>query len=280
MRVRPWLRPPAVYTAVGVLVVLAATGITLAVGSGSSTEAVNPAQVAESNAAVCEQIVVPAYFPKGYWVTAIHSEQPPADMILDVSGSGAGTAPDPEFQTLVKQAQAAGITILGYSSTVDGARPIAQVEADVRNYKAWYGINSIFLDRVSGQPAQLSYYRQLYRYIHQADAGAQVWLNPGDYPDQSYMSVGDEVMVFEGTYAEYVDAKVPGWAQRYSADRFIHTIYATPRAVLGAALQLARQRNAGRIYVTDLVGSNPYQGLPSYWAAEDADATAGCQGSG
>jgi hypothetical protein len=32
--------------------------------------------------------------------------------------------------------------------------------------------------------------------------------------------------------------------------------------------------------VTDLVGSNPYQGLPSYWAAEDADAMATCRGSG
>jgi Spherulation-specific family 4 len=288
MRVRRSLRP-AVYAAAGVIVVLIATGITYAAvgikGSSPSDQAAvgalpNPADVPSSNAAVCEQIVVPAYFSPAYWHAAIHSPNPPADMILDISGAGAGSAPEPEFKTLVKEARAAGITILGYSSTVNGDRPIAQVEADVRNYKAWYGVTDIFLDRVSGQPAQLSYYKQLDVYIHQSHPGAQVWLNPGVYPAQSYMSVGDEVMVFEGTYAEYVDAKVPSWARRYSPDRFVQTIYATPGTVLGTALDLAKQRRVGHVYVTDLVGSNPYQGLPSYWSAEDTDATAACKASG
>jgi hypothetical protein len=289
MRVRRSLHP-AVYAAAGVIVVLIATGITFATvgvkGSSSTIDqaavggAPNPADAPSSNAAVCEQLVVPAYFSPAYWQAAIHSKHPPADMILDISGVGAGSAPEPEFKTLVKQARAAGISILGYSSTVNGARPIAQVEEDVQNYKAWYGVTDIFLDRVSGQPAQLAYYKQLDAYIHQSHPGAQVWLNPGDYPDQGYMSAGDEVMVFEGTYAQYVDAKAPSWARHYSPARFVHTIYATPGQVLGTALKLAQQRRAGHIYVTDLVGSNPYQGLPSYWSAEDTDATAGCKGSG
>jgi Spherulation-specific family 4 len=289
MRVRRSLRP-ALYAAIGVIVVLIATGITYATvgvqrSSGTGYETVaggadTPPVTPSSNAAVCEQLVVPAYFSQAYWEAAIHAKHPPADMILDISGVGAGSAPEPEFKTLVKQATAAGITILGYSSTVDGDRPIAQVEQDVQNYKAWYGVTSIFLDRVSGQPAQLSYYKQIDAYVHQSSPGSQVWLNPGVYPDQSYMSAGDKVMVFEGTYAEYVDSPVPSWAKHYSPDRFVHTIYATPGTVLGTALELAQQRGAGHVYVTDLIGSNPYQGLPSYWSSEDADATAGCKGSG
>jgi hypothetical protein len=129
---------------------------------------------------------------------------------------------------------------------------------------------------VSGKPQQLGYYRQLAAYIHAAHRGAQVWLNPGDYPDQAYMAVGDVVMVFEGSYAEYLTDSVPGWAARYPAARFAQTIYAAPGAVLGDTLRLAQRRGAGHVYVTDLVGSNPYQGLPSYWQAEAADAAGGC----
>jgi hypothetical protein len=260
---------PATVTALGVIAVLAATGITL------GSEANNIGSSA-SNAAVCERLAVPAYFSPPYWETVIHSKYPPADMILNVTGVGAGTAPDPQLQALVRQAREAGITILGYSSTVDGQRPAAQVEADVRHYAAWYGVTSIFLDRVSSGPQQLDYYKQLADYIHQAHRGAQVWLNPGVYPDQRYMSVGDVVMVFEGTYTQYLTDSVPGWASHYAPDRFAHTIYATPGAVLADTLKLAQRRNAGHLYVTDLVGSDPYQGLPSYWQAEDADAVADC----
>jgi hypothetical protein len=197
-------------------------------------------------------------------------------MILDVNGVGAGSAPNPELRGLVRQARAAGVTVLGYSSTVDGQRPAAQVEADVRHYAAWYGVTSIFLDRVSGQAAQFAYYKRLAGYIHGAHPGAQAWLNPGVYPDQDYMSIADVVMVFEGTYAQYLTAPVPGWVTGYPAARFAHTIYATPGQALASALETARQRRAGHVYVTDLVGSDPYQGLPGYWAAEDAEANAGC----
>jgi hypothetical protein len=282
---RRWVRP-AILTGVGVLVVLAATAITLRVSgtgkAGGSTRASSTPGVS-----VCEQLAVPAYFSyaslTAYWDEAIHSTPAPADIILDVSGVGAGTAPDKQLQGLVKQAQAAGITVLGYSSTVDGSRPAAQVEADVRNYAAWYGVTSIFLDRVSGQPAQLSYYKQLAAYIHHAHPGAQVWLNPGDYPDRSYMSIGDVVLVFEGSYASYLTAQVPGWVQDYPAAKFAQDIYATPQSVLLKALETAKERRAGHIYVTDLVnlhGANQYEALPSYWATEDAEATADCEGSG
>ena len=289
---RSWLRP-GVAAVAGVLVVLAATGITLGIKGNSPSNSASPSASTSTSAsasgadgrgrasvAVCEQLTVPAYFSAPYWLNAIHSKHPPADMILDISGTGAGTGPEASMLYLVRKAQAAGITVLGYSSTVDGQRPIAEVEADVRNYAAWYGVTSIFLDLVSGTAPQFSYYKQLADYIHAAHAGAQVWLNPGVYPDQDYMSIGDVVLAFEGTYEQYLTARVPSWANDYPAVRFMNTIYATPQSALAAAIKTAEQRGAGHIYVTDLVGSNPYQGLPSYWSAEDAAAHAGCAASG
>jgi hypothetical protein len=271
-----WFRP-WVAAAAGVLAVLAATGVTLGVKASSNSISSGDNAL---RSGVCEQLVVPAYFSAPYWIKAIQSKHPPADMILDISGVGAGSAPEASMLYLVKKAQAAGVTVLGYSSTADGQRPISQVEADVRDYASWYGVTSIFLDRVSGRSGQFSYYKALADYIHAAHPGDQVWMNPGVFPDQDYMSIGDVMLVFEGTYAQYLKVQVPSWASYYPAARFLHTIYATPKSALASALETAGQRGAGHIYVTDLVGSNPYQGLPSYWSAEDADASAGCSAPG
>jgi Spherulation-specific family 4 len=227
----------------------------------------------------CGQLVLPAYFySSSIWAQASDSKPPPSDIILDISGIGAGSDPLPHFRAVVRQARARGITVLGYISTVDGQRPAAQVETEVRNYKAWYGVTDIFLDRVSGQQQQVAYYRQLASYIHQYDTGSSVWLNPGDFPARAYMSIGNVVMVFEGTYAQYLTFQVPSWTYRYPASKFAHTIYATPGSSLSNALTLAAHRQAGHVYITDGSGANPYAGLPSYWSYEVSAASAGCGG--
>lgn len=255
----------------------------IAVAACATAVATNPAASSPGTAPpagrYCGQLVIPAYFySSATWAQAADSKPAPGDIILDISGVGAGTAPDAHFQAVVDQAKARGITILGYISTVDGQRPAAEVETEVRNYKAWYGVTDIFLDRVSGVEPQAAYYRQLVSYIHQLKAGSSVWLNPGEYPDQSYLSIGDVVMVFEGTYDQYLSLQVPSWVDNYPASKFAHTIYATPISGLSQVLKLATSRRAGHVYVTDGSGSNPYGGLPSYWSHEASIASAGCAG--
>jgi hypothetical protein len=224
----------------------------------------------------CQNVVIPAYFyPGGGWTRATDSNPVPRIMILDVSGSGAGNAPERKYQTAVKQAQAAGITVMGYSDTNYTQRSPAAIEADVRNYKAWYSVTDIFLDQVSSGRGQLGYYRNLSRYIHGVNPGSAVMLNPGTYPDQRYMSVGDILLVFENTYASYLSLQVPTWVHRYPATRFAHVIYATSASQLPHAIGLARQRHAGFVYVTNGTGLERYDSLPSYWTREDA-IIAGC----
>jgi hypothetical protein len=182
---------------------------------------------------------------------------------------------------VVRQAKAAGITILGYSSTAYGQRPTAAVEADVRNYKAWYGVTDIFLDVVNAVSSELPYYKQLSSYIHGVNPGSAVWLNPGYYPhDQGYMSAANVLVTFEGPYAKYRSIQVPSWASRYRATRFAHTIYAASGSQLASAISLSRSRGAGYVYVTDQSGSNPYDALPSYWRSEVAAIAASCASSG
>ena len=223
-------------------------------------------------AAGCQDTFVPAYFyASSDWAQAIGTRPAPGVMLLNVD-NGVGTSPLSHFQTLVRQAQAAGITVLGYSSTEYGARSISSVEAEVRDYKAWYGVNGIFLDLTEGTSGALPYYQQLASYIRGDISGAVIWLNVGAYPDQSFMSVANTVMVFEGSYASYVADQVPGWVSQYSPSHFANVIYETPQSDLVSAVNLSRSRSrAGFLFVTDLSGSgNPYGAMPSYWSQEAA----------
>jgi hypothetical protein len=259
-------KPVLIVAAAAVVVLGAAAGITVGLSSsGPGTSR-------------CQRAFVPAYFSQSAWSQATSSRPAPSAMILNPStGMGAGTAPNPAFLGVVKQAQAVGTTILGYSSTASGQRPIAQIEADVRNYRAWYGVTGIFLDVVNPVASELPYYQQLASYIRRVIPGGSVWLNPGIYPDQQYMSVGNVVVVFEGTYLQYLNDQVPSWARSFPADKFADTVYgASSTAQADSAISLSRSRNAGYVYVTNLTGSNPYNALPSYWSNEVSAITTGC----
>ncbi len=236
-------------------------------------------QAVTGSAAGCQRSFIPAYFyGSGTWAEAAASRPPPAYLILDISGMGAGTAPEPHFRSVVRAARAAGAQILGYSSTAGGARPASLVAADVRHYRAWYGVRNILLDVVSGTPADLPYYRQLSRLIRHTDPGSQLWLNPGRYPDPRYMALANVVVVFEGPYANYPGSAVPRWASDYPASRFAATIYATPPSSLASAIGQARGRRTGYVYVTTGTGANPYAALPPYWNREASLVASRCPG--
>ena len=224
----------------------------------------------------CQAAFVPAFFSPAGWTRAVSGQNVPGTMILDITTSGAGSAPDPAFQAAVKKARAAGVTVLGYANTSFGARPAAAVEQDVKNYKAWYGVTSILLDQTATDGGKLGYYRRLAGFIRSVDTGGAVWLNPGLYPDQRYMAIASVVMAFEGPYSSYARLRVPAWVGRYPAAKFAHTIYATPGSRLAGAVSLARSRHAGWVFVTDRSGANPYDGLPAFWPREQATVARGC----
>ncbi len=267
-------RPVTVVVIVAILVLGVAAGITAKLTTEQKDATV------QSKGCHPQHTFVPAYFySSAIWEQAADTKPAPSYMILDISGTGAGTAPVGHFQNIVRKEKAAGVTILGYSSTGYGARPLSQIEADVRHYKAWYGVTDIFLDEVKGISSQLSYYRKLARYIRGTNPGASIWINPGDFPDPSYMSVSNVVMSFEGKYAQYHNIDVPSWVFDYSPDRFANTIYATSGSQVGSALTLSKSRNTGYVYVTNGTGQNPYLTLPSYWSTEDSEVTQGCPNS-
>jgi hypothetical protein len=248
------------------LVIAAAVGLTMKLTGRAAPE--------------CQASFVPAFFPPQDWSQAATGGRNPAVLILNPA-SGPGVAPDPVFRPAIAAAKSGGTNVIGYIGTNYARRPLAQAEAQVRDYRDWYGVTSVFLDQTPTEGSQqVGYYQALARYIHRSAPAATIWLNPGAYPDQSYMSVGNVVMVFEGPYDSYVGLHVPGWAHDYPATRFAHTVYATPGPDMTSAVRLSRSRNADYLYLTDDVGSNPYSALPSYWPREQAAVAGGCAAAG
>jgi Spherulation-specific family 4 len=257
---------------------LAALATVAPLTAGSAASAA-PAALRASGAAVpCQRVFVPAYFYSGSsWRRAIATKPAPGAMILNVD-SGPGTSKLGHFATLVKLAQKAGITVIGYVPTSYGTRAAATVEAEVRDYESWYHVNGIFLDETADTAAELPYYRKVVFYIRRVAHGAHIWLNPGDYPNRGYVALSSVILTFEGSYASYQHVSVPRWVGQYQASRFAHVVYATPASGVTNAISLARRRHAGHLYLTNLPGEpNPYNALPGYWNREAAAVPSGCQ---
>lgn len=219
-------------------------------------------------------LAIPSYFYPGGATSALWPQAtaaaPKVSIMIMNPNSGPGLSADPNYQSAVAAAQAAGIKVLGYVPTTFGARPQGDVETDINNYKSWYAVDGIFLDETSDQLSFVSYYQTLATYIR-STSGTFVMLNPGVYPVEQYMAVGDLIVVFEGSYTSYASAVVPTWARGYPATRFSHLIYNTPDVTsFNQAMVLASQRNVGYIYVTDDNLPNPWDTLASYFSTEIA----------
>lgn len=120
--------------------------------------------------------------------------------------SGPGPACQPAYLNLTARLRAADDTwaLLGYTHTSYGARPVAEVEAEIDAYLACYPfplITGFFLDEASGDCADLPYYASLSEYIRArlpapgagANAsfpglGATVVINPGYASSECYLA--------------------------------------------------------------------------------------------
>jgi Spherulation-specific family 4 len=219
----------------------------------------------------CRAALIPAYvLPHELAALAVSARRPQMVIVNPDSGPGAGEGH--AYGKAVRTLQAAGIRVLGYVPTTYGARPLADVLADVRRYLAWYGVDGIFFDEASANAALLPYYRAASRQAR-GDARRVVVLNPGVPPAAGYFDVADVVVTFEGPYAGYARAmaEMPEWLARMRPGRVAHLIYdATDAEALDAVADAA----AGYVYATSGAMPNPWRSLPSYLRDEEEALTA------
>jgi hypothetical protein len=239
------------------------------------------------------QIFVPAYSypapPAPYW-TSVDAAAPTVEYLVANVDSGPGVtgSPDPNYTTVINAAKLApGLTVLGYVDTMHNGVSVSSVKAQIDLWYTYYGVTSIFLDNVSTDlGADFTYYTTVCNYIHAAHAGAITMLNHGTIPDQAYAAIGDVMVVFEGpSYADGTGVtpwpafSPPSWFSSYPPGRFGGIVYETQPVAGGMAWQtvLSQMQAAGIgvVYLTDAtLAGDPYDVLPTYWAAEVAAVAA------
>jgi hypothetical protein len=156
-----------------------------------------------------------------------------------------------------------GTRVLGYVHTSYGARPRAEVHADIARYRDWYGVDGVFLDETPPTEAQLAYYRALAEDAR-GSGERLVVLNPGAVPARGYFDVADVVVTFEGSIASYAAAlrDMPGWVRALRVSRVAHLLYGASHAQ--AALAVGERSGAGFVYATSGTLPDPWSALPGY----------------
>lgn len=232
----------------------------------------SPQRVAAAslNVVVGQKIAIPSYFYPGALWTRLENSVPVPRVALINPNSGPGASQDANYAAEVVRARAKGIRVLGYVYTSYGARASATVQADVNKYYTWYGVDGIFFDEASTNCAITPYYQTLYNFVKAKGGLARVFINPGTNSPECYINVADVIVNFESSYSAYISWQPSSWVFKYPANRFWQLVYATPSANLSNAIALSKNRNAGFIYVTPDVMSNPWDTLPpsTYWTTE------------
>jgi hypothetical protein len=195
------------------------------------------------------------------WQQALDAR--PAFVMIN-PGSGPGTQPDSLYVGLVPKAHLVGVPVLGYVHTKYGARPIAEVKADIDKHFLWYGVRGIFVDTCSNKPELVAYYAELSAHIKAK--GGLVCLNPGTATIEAYAALADWIMVAETDALAYLTKARPEWESRYPGKMY-HCVHSCSAADMPRVVAAAKSRGAGVIYCTDDVMANPYDTLPSYWTS-------------
>jgi hypothetical protein len=219
----------------------------------------------------------------------LRSAAPVAAIVVMNAGTpgGPGRARDESYASAIEAAQRVGQRVLGYVHSEYSRRLVSSVRREIDRWYAMYpSLNGIFVDQVTPDGAGVTYYGALHDAIKTRSRHALVVINPGLDPTEEYLTVGDIVVSFEGTYETYAGSASagPAWVQRYPASRFWHIITeARSEQSVRDAVRLSRQRNAGHVFMSDLPAAEAYLRLPAepYWAHEIAAVTAhdGADGS-
>ncbi len=220
-------------------------------------------------------LMVPAYFdprPGGDWDRLADAARRVPMVAIMNPANGPGTTANGQYARAIQAMRTAGGRVTGYVYTSYGKRATTEVKADLQRYHGFYVLDGFFLDEMAndGGAASVSYYAELYDFIHRLNPAYQVTGNPGTTTLETYVSkpTVDTVVTFEnGTgYAGYIPS---AWTRKYPAHRFCHLLHSVTNAgSMTNAVTLAQARNAGFLYVTDDVLDNPWDRLPSYWDAE------------
>nr|WP_198151688.1 spherulation-specific family 4 protein [Kibdelosporangium sp. MJ126-NF4]CEL18191.1 Phage-related protein, tail component [Kibdelosporangium sp. MJ126-NF4] len=265
---------------------------------------------AATTTATTQQIAVPAYIHPGAspedWNRLINAPSDKVGVIVANVLNGPDFARQDMFADVFSRAHGSGKRILGYvdtgylgytgQTTRLGWRGVAdwisQVEQDINLWYGLYGdhLDGIFFDQGYNQCGTSANdttiadaYKELNQYEKRFHVRGMTVLNPGAPVPQCYEDAADVLATFESSYEGYLgrhagggdlNYRDPGWTPR-DPRKFWHIVYGVPADKVTEVIELSKTRNAGYVYVTDDVLSNPYDSVPGYWNAEFSAVSGG-----
>ncbi|MGP0064175.1 MAG: spherulation-specific family 4 protein [Isosphaeraceae bacterium] len=219
---------------------------------------------------------VPAYYyPFGpglrEWNRLIASAKAVPIVAIVNPASGPGDHVDTNFAAIIPRAREAGVTLVGYIGTQYTRKPIAQVKQEVETFLKFYPeIQGFHFDEQSSDARGIDYYAELYRYVHRRIPGALVLTNPGTSCDAGYVArPASDVISLHERERGFEDYRPPAWTSRFAGSRFCLQAHdVATEEQMKRSLHRAAELKIGYVFITDDVGPNPYDRLPSYWDTE------------
>ncbi|WP_432043413.1 spherulation-specific family 4 protein [Streptomyces cadmiisoli] len=268
---------------------------------GTPSATASPDETPSPTATASDQKVsVPAYFYPGtpgssggpYWDRLIASRDT-VGLAVANPDNGPGQAVNTDYTAKMRQAEAAGVDVIGYVRTgylgtapnnfttreegsTDPGVWLNQIKRDVDAWYTMYGaanLDGIFFDEGMAQcgPGNkwADHYAELKKYVEGTyGAEAIVVANPGTGTQECFKDTADTLVTFEGDEDAYRRHQLEAWEAKVPSDKIWHLVYDVPDAArMSEVVALSRERNAGHVYVTHDILDNPWDTLPpaAYW---------------
>ncbi len=222
------------------------------------------------------RLLAPAYFyPAGdglkSWEQLIASAAKAPVVAIVNPDSGPGKRRDPRYAELFKRSKNAPITLIGYVTLSYAERPLSAIKADIDSWLYFYpDVQGIFFDEQPSQAEHANFAQEAFAYArHQLKQGVFV-TNPGVPCAPEYLAGNDApaACMFEHQTG-FEQFEPPDWLAAKGSHRLAVLVYHVKSAdEMRKALQLALQKGAGYVYITDAAGPVPWDRLPRYWTEE------------
>lgn len=235
-----------------------------------------------------QQIAVPSYIhPKDNptaWKQLIHYDKSKLSILVANIVNGPDTTINQDWSYAIRNASMAGKKVLGYVrtgylgqnaqnfTTLDGSHEmeswVQQIQKDVDTWYFQYGesIGGIFFDEgmheCGPDNAYADIYTRINNYTKRKYPTAFTALNPGLAVPRCYESTMDTLMTYENSYDTYINKYVPNNWTANDPHKIWHVVYNVPQNEVKRVTDLACERGAGLVQVTDGVLPNPYNTLP------------------
>lgn len=191
----------------------------------------------------------------------------PIAVVVNVSGTGAGTSTNSSWNTLINRLRTAGIIVLGWVDTNFAAVSEANVQAAIDSWVSFYPqIDGIFFQSMSNQTANQTYYDNLHNYVRFTKGLSTTCGNAKTTVPTGFLNGGttDVVIVWDGSGLDPVDST---YSQYNAMENNTLGVSAFGVPSLNTTWISQMAQYVGWVYMTSDSGSGaaPYDTLPGYF---------------